>query len=227
MPSILENRGGLIDVAERALRHNNKVLGSDIVGALVRASGSHIDFDGLEISEGEFLVLDLTEKRISNLSLKTCSIGSLILPSPGVTNVNLQDCMVSHVYGITSESGLPSWIQKLHAEEFDSVQNVARIRKIGLSPAHEILTTVIRKTFFQKGGGRKEEALVRGLGRIATPGLTTKILNLLISKGVLERFKGHEGWVYAPVRSNAARMQRLLDELRASEDELWKDVGDL
>ena len=216
-----------IDVAERALRHNNKVLGSDIVGGLLRAPGSHIDFDSLEVSEGEFLVLDLTEKRVSNLSLKTCTVGSLFLPSPGATNVNLQDCMVSHVYGVTSESGLPPWIQKIHAEGFDSVQNVARIRKIGLSPAHEIMTTVIRKTFFQKGGGRKEEALVRGLGRIATPGLTTRILNLLISERILERFKGHEGWVYAPVRSNAARMQRLLDELKASEDDLWKKVGDL
>jgi hypothetical protein len=49
-----------------------------------------------------------------------------------------------------------------------------------------MLATTIRKTFLQPGSGRREEALTRGSARLGTPGLITKVLNLLISEGLLK-----------------------------------------
>ena len=103
--------------------------------------------------------------------------------------------------------------------------NISRIRRIGLSPSHEILTTIIRKTFFQKGAGRKEEALLRGLGRVGAKNMSGKIINLMIRENLLTTFKGDEGPVYAAVRTHTKRMQRLLNELDSSADPLWTKVA--
>jgi hypothetical protein len=93
-----------------------------------------------------------------------------------------------------------------------------------LSPGHQVLVTIIKKTFFQKGAGRKEEALLRGLGQIVASGTLQKILAILIRENCLERFRGEEGSVYAPIRSQAGRMKQMLYNLRTSDDPIWNEV---
>jgi hypothetical protein len=214
----------MMEIAKQALDSKNKILGSDIIASLLRENGDAVDFRGLVVEQGNFLRFDLRDRKISNLTVKDSYFGALVFPSPGSSNLKIINCVAPRVYGVTSVAGLPGWVRELVAEEYDSVESVSRIKRIGLSPAHEILTTIIRKTFFQKGKGRKEEALLRGLGRFGSQGLTNKILNILLRERILEKFKGNEGWVYAPVRANAARMKTLLNELRNSNDPLWKEL---
>jgi len=57
--------------------------------------------------------------------------------------------------------------------------------------------------------------------------MSTKILNIMIQENLLTTFKGSGGTVYAPVRSNTKRMQRVLDELGGSQDPLWQEVSKL
>jgi hypothetical protein len=64
-------------------------------------------------------------------------------------------------------------------------------------------------------------------GKIAAPSLTDKVIKVLLRDGLIRRFKGEEGLVYAPVRSHAGRMKRMLEELKASADELWNEIGTL
>jgi hypothetical protein len=116
---------------------------------------------------------------------------------------------------------------KLEVEAFDSVASQSRIRRIGLNPAHEMLITFVRKTFFQKGAGRKEEALLRGFGQVASRNLARRILNILLRDGLLTTFRGSEGAVYVPNRAETRRMQALLDDLASSTDPLWMEVGAL
>jgi hypothetical protein len=87
-----------------------------------------------------------------------------------------------------------------------------------------VFVAIIKKTFFQKGAGRKEEALIRGFGVGAAQGVAPKMLNLLLRENVLRRFKGDDGWVYAPNRAKAGRMNIILEELRSTSDELWKMI---
>lgn len=104
---------------------------------------------------------------------------------------------------------------------------MSRIKKIGLKAPQEVLITIIRKTFFQKGSGRKEEALLRGLGMISGKNYSTRILNIMIREGLLTTFRGNDGTVYSPVRSHTRRMQDILDKLTASTDPLWLEVDNL
>ncbi|WP_151343465.1 NACHT domain-containing protein [Rhizobium leguminosarum] len=214
-----------LNLLARAEAGGNMVLASDVFAALLRENTKAIDFEGIELKGAEFLYLPLDEREFSNFTLRQSYFGELALPAKMNSGARLIDCVTPKVTGISSPAALPNWITDLDAEAFDSVANVAKIRKIGLNPAQEILVTVVRKTFFQKGAGRKEEALLRGLGKVAAKSLSTRILNLMLKEGLLTSFKGDEGPVYSPVRSNTARMQKLLDELGSSTDPLWVQVS--
>lgn len=216
-----------LQLAQMAVKNGNIVLASDVVAALMRSSDIPMDFEHLEVHNGDFLLLTLNERALSNLRLVDSYIGELALPVKSCRQVEIENCVSPKVTGVASQAALPAWIKGLEVEEFDSVASVSRIRKIGLKPAHEILTTIIRKTFFQKGAGRKEEALLRGLGMISGKNYSTRILNIMIREDLLTTFKGNEGTVYSPVRSHTRRMQTILDELSASTDPLWLEVDGL
>lgn len=211
--------------AKRAAEGGNAVLASDLAASLARTAKAPFDFEGLEVNRGEFLYFPLAERTVSNLFINNCVIWELAFPVKDFTNVRINNCHAAKVSGISSAAALPDWIRNLGADEFDSVESVSRIRKIGLKASQEILITKIRKTFFQKGSGRKEEALLRGLGTPTAKSLSSKIINLMMRGGLLTSFKGSEGIVYSPVRANTRRMQQILDELGGSSDPLWLEVS--
>jgi NACHT domain len=212
-------------MAARCLANGNKVLGCDIAASLLRADLDTLDFKRMYIDDGHFLRLDMSNTLPSNLIINSTVIGELVLPSSPPPGTTITNCLATRVFGVAAASGLPAWIKNLTADLFDSVESVSRIRKIGLDPRHEILVTVVRKTFFQKGSGRKEVALLRGLKKVAAPAVSDRIVNLLLREQILERFKGDEGWVYSPNREFAGRMKRMLYELKASQDPIWIAVS--
>jgi hypothetical protein len=57
--------------------------------------------------------------------------------------------------------------------------------------------------------------------------LISKVLNLLITEGVLETAKGNDGTLYIPVRKHTGRMKAILSELATSKDPLWIAVGEM
>ena len=206
------------------LKSANRTLSSDIACSLMRGEGTPIDLGGMEMDGSYISTLDLSERGAENFIVKNSVIFRLKLPLGPVVGALVQQCEVGKVEGITAAAALPSWLQQNKVDEFDSTSTTAEIRRLGLSPAQEILIAIVKKTFFQKGSGRKEEALLRGLGNIAPSGLATKVLNLLLRENVLSKFKGDDGWVYAPNREFAGRMKNLTDQLRFSRDPLWDAI---
>jgi hypothetical protein len=216
-----------LEVAKRAAAAANRVLACDIVAAFLQAGFGKVDFERLAIRDGNFLKLDFTKTTAENLSIAETVFGTLVLPVSAPPNTTIKKCLAERVIGVSSPTALPAWIEELHADRFDSTESISRIREIGLDPAYEILVTIIRKTFFQKGSGRKEEALLRGLGQLAEKGTAGKILNLLLSEEILTKFRGDEGLVYAPNRKHAGRMKKMLYELKTSQEAIWKAVSAL
>ncbi|WP_316171272.1 NACHT domain-containing protein [Bradyrhizobium sp. SZCCHNRI1058] len=224
---ISASRKNALEIAKRAAAGSNKVLACDIVAGFLQAGQSPISFDGLVINDGNFLKLDLTNASPQNLSLVETVFGTLVLPSSPPLNTVIRDSVAQRVVGVSSPTAMPAWIINFEADKFDSTESISRIRRIGLPPNHEILATIIRKTFFQKGSGRKEEALLRGLGDVSDKAAVSKIVNYLLNAGVLTRFKGNEGWVYSPNRKFAGQMRQMLYELQTSQDHIWNDVAAL
>ncbi|MEH2479544.1 hypothetical protein V1282_002901 [Nitrobacteraceae bacterium AZCC 2146] len=216
-----------LEIAKRAAAGSNRVLACDIVAGFLQTENSHVNFEGLVINDGNFLKLDLRKASPQNLTITDTAFGTLVLPSSAPYNTLIKDSVAERVVGVSSPTALPAWITGFEADKFDSTDSISRIRQIGLKANHAILTTIIRKTFFQKGSGRKEEALLRGLGEVADKGMAPKIVNYLLSHDVLTKFKGNEGWVYAPNRKLAGRMRQMLYELQTSQDQIWNDVASL
>jgi hypothetical protein len=216
-----------LQMATRCASGKNRVLACDVVAASVQLpTADDYDFNGLAIDEGEFVEFDMTNRMPVNLGLYNTSFGSLTICPVVPKGTKLKGCVAEKLFGVTSANGLPSWAD-VEADQYLEVQNVASIRRLGLKPAQEILVTIVRKTFFQKGAGRKEEALLRGLGRKGAAGLAHRVVNILLNEGLLRRFPGSEGTVYTPERSQANRMRKMLDELNVSQDSIWSVVSAL
>ena len=218
---------GRLSLITKISASGNKVLACDLIASLTRGGEGTINFNNLSIADSEFIYLTFAEREIKNLHIRECYVGELVFPVKQVTGSSMTDCVAKRVVGVSSLSGLPNWIAKLDAQELASVQSVSRIRQIGLKSSHEILTTIVRKTFFQKGAGRKEESLFRGLGNKTARALTFKILNMLIGENLITTHMGDEGLIYSPVRSETGRMQKMLDELTISSDPAWVQAGEL
>jgi hypothetical protein len=216
----------LLALAQQAADSKNKTLASDLIAALFSRKSTPLDFGGIKLSDGHFMLLDFSNRDIQNLTLTNCTFANIIFESRSAKNVRISSSLAEKVTGATSIQGLPTWAS-LTADSYESAENTASIRRIGLKPAQQMLATTIRKTFFQKGAGRKEEALTRGFARLGTPGLTTKVINILIAEGLIEKVKGQEGALYIPVRKHTGRMKQLLAELTTSNDPLWRAVSDL
>jgi hypothetical protein len=216
-----------VQFAKRCLKNGNRVLACDIIAAILRMNLGSFDFGGLSVVDGHFVKLDMSETLPIGLDIKDWVFGSLILPKAPPPGTRIDHSLAERVYGVGGAGGLPKWITNLDVHTFDSVESVSRIRQIGLDARHEILVTIVRKTFFQKGAGRKEEALLRGLDQRAAPAVSTRIVNLLLKNDVIRRFKGDEGWVYTPNRAFAGRMKTMIYELKVSQVPIWMEVGGL
>jgi len=211
--------------AKRCAAGRNKVLATDIVTSLQRSSRlTSIDYQGLTISEGALSVLDLATVAPSRLKLFECTIRELIIPSKDPSEVEITQCLIEWVRGVSSEKGMPAWIAS-SVERFDAVSTLSQIKAAKLEPRQQILVSIVKKTFFQKGSARKEEALFRGLSRLVSQSDINGIINVLLREKILEKVKGGDGSLYVPVRQNSHRMKKMLSDLGRSTDPIWIEVS--
>lgn len=209
---------------------NTKRLG-ELVSILTVFGEDRLDFQGLQLNAPEVPMLNVSNRVISNLTLKHAVIGLLALDATPVRdsdNLLVVDSLVTLAAGVSSAAGLPNWIKDTEVIDFDRVSNAARIKESPILPQHRLFLAIVHKIFFQPGAGREEAALLKGgYGQRYSPKLVESILRLLIRDGLIERFKGDDGWVYKPVRRHTERLSRIRSELTLSEDPLWADVASL
>ena len=203
----------------------NKVALSDVVCGLLLVDAAKGDYGGLCVENGEMTYCDLSRSRPSNLMLVECIIYNFVFPSEPVDTVELRHCQIQKAYGVTGAKGVPQWARSTDIESYQSIATVAAIKNVDLSPQHRILVTILKKTFFQPGSGRQEAALLRGLGQVDRKGYTDRILQVLITEGLLKKAPGRHGVLFVPERKHSERVGRMLAELNLSEDPLWQSVG--
>ncbi|WP_394692516.1 hypothetical protein [Hyphobacterium sp.] len=139
-----------------------------------------------------------------------------------MSEVYFDDCAIEKLIGIGSKEALSECFANCEIEKYESIENLAKLKALDLSPKHKILLTIIQKTFFQPGAGRKEEALTRGFGQIAKKKDWEEVLSLLLKEGILDIGEGKEGKLYIPVRKNARRMKNIKEKMTYCGDELWE-----
>ena len=197
-------------------------MASILVSGLVE-----LDFGSAIVDGGHCSVLDFSHARVFNLKVMNSIIERSVISSASVTNVIIEGSEIGVVEGISSKQAIPHWLEGNSVSRVSSIATTSRIRAANLLPTQKVLVTALRKTFFQKGAGRKEEALLRGLGTLVRKGTLDKIIGRLVSEGLITQEKGQEGNLYVPVRSQTTRAGTILAQLSLSDDPIWGFVSTL
>ena len=80
-----------LEIAKRAAAGSNRVLACDIVAGFLQTDNSHVNFEGLNINDGNFLKLDLRKASPQNLTITDTAFGTLVLPSSAPYNTLIKD----------------------------------------------------------------------------------------------------------------------------------------
>lgn len=215
-----------LTMARQASIKGNCVLAADIVSALCLLDVDSFDFKDLYISNGHFTHLSFEGKEIKRLSISGSIIERLDLTNSKLgIGVKLEKCDIATVYGIASRKSIPEQLAECNVEQVEMLATTTPIKKARLSESQKLFVEMLRKIFFQPGAGRKESALLRGMGVSVNKQLGEKILNKLIEEKLITRIKGDEGPIYKPVRSKTSRVDKMLTDLTLSKDPLWEAVS--
>jgi hypothetical protein len=221
-----EKFGSFRGFARDAAREKNRVIAGDIVAASVRGR-DEADFRGLTLAETVIGQLDMERCAVKGLNLSDSLIQEIILPLAPPENVNIAKCEIGRLFGITDRQAIPAWLKESSIGEMESAANVSRIKSMHLEPQLRVLITILKKIFLQKGGGRQEDALRRGLGQIDRHDAASDILKILKRESFIKVVPGDHGNIYIPERKYTDRVKKMVGELSTSQDSIWKEVAAL
>lgn len=215
---------GFIRFLRRACAGSNRILGGDLVCGILNANDGSFDFGGISLSESHLSLLDISGSHLSKLEICNSVIDEMVITDANPSDVRISNCLIGRVDGVSEAAGLPSWMHNNDVAEYVRVNTVTRIKQASLSTEQKVFVTIIKKTFFQPGSGRREEALLRGLDSTKLKKTSDKILKLLCRNEILKTAPGKDGLLYIPQRAYTHRMAEILKELTLSQDDLWKQL---
>ena len=124
-----------------------------------------------------------------------------------------QSCLIGYLEGATS---IPPWLASRFSDcEVESyseqLQTTAGIMQLRISAQQRIALTILKKIYSQRGSGRKENALSRGLEPRLRP-LVPEVIAELISAGWIIRSTSRGETLYLPVRGRRRAALQALDK---------------
>jgi len=213
------------------LRGENDQASAEILSTLMAVEGNDLQINVASFKDVDIYSLQVGQRRFSSLQIENSYIRNLELIAESEnkkSEIQLNNCQILDVYGVTSDEGLPKWIENCEIERYESLSTSSRIMKSELSAVHRLFLSVIHKIFFQSGQGREERALLKGgYGQHYDNKLLQKILNILLRESLVVRKTGRDGYVYEPIRKHTHRMARIKGQLALCGDALWDEIGAL
>jgi hypothetical protein len=180
-------------------------------------AGQPVNGKGLVMTEGSFEEIDLEDRIIRDVSLRECSIEKLYV-GDGMrhSSCRFEDCVITKVAGVSSKHALPDkQFVRCDFEDFDEASTNAAILRLDIPPSMKALMTILRKLYLQAGGGRRLEALKRGMPGGGPVHLSIdSVLRQLEAEGMVSI----TGGVAHPIRRYAARAKQILAEGMLSRD---------
>ena len=206
--------GKIIVAAKRAQEvFRSDTLCADIFMVLLQ-SGASWDEPNLFINEVliPLLVIEDAEQDLKAVQFQNSIIGMLEVSS-GLAPTKMprfSRCHFGLVEGFAGESDLPE--QVFVEVTIDSFENAAQttnaILSLSLPLGTRVLLTILKKLYAQRGSGRRESALYRGLDPRAQQ-LVPQVLNLLRREGFVVRGRQGDDVVWLPSKSSDARRRVL------------------
>jgi len=210
----------------RCIAYGNSQAGADYVAARLISGDAELNFENLSLDDAEISLLHFEDVVVKGLSLTNMHIQEVHLENADVKGVFIDNCVIDRVIGISSRDKMPpSFGPKCEIEEFDSALSSSRISTLSLTDSQKTLLAIVKKLFFQKGAGRRGEALLRGAEAYWDKKAADKVLHFMENEEIVRRAKGDQGVLYIPARRHMKRMGLLISEQKQSADELWQLVS--
>ena len=224
----VKRKDSLYYIAREASTGKNQVLAADIISTMCMIPEESIDCKGIVIDGGYFTYLSFEGKEIQKLTISNSIIEKMDLTNSRMADsVEISDCIISTIYGISSRNSIPSQFHNCEVKQFEMLATSTLVKRARLSEPQKILVGMIRKIFFQPGAGRKESTLLRETEGVSTKKISQSILSALRDEKLVIRIQGDEGFVYKPVRKETGRMDKMLTDLTLSRDPLWIKVSQM
>ncbi|MGA4543133.1 NACHT domain-containing protein [Uniformispora flossi] len=164
-------------------------------------------FDSFSVAAGD--------KVGSSVTYKDCVIQSMDISGAeeGRELPHFQNCLIGFLDGA---SVIPGWLSgnfiECEIERFSTQsQTTAGIMQLPVSAENRVALTILKKIYGQRGSGRKEGALSRGLDpsiRLLVP----RVLSELLSSGWVHKVTSGRSVIYLPVKGRRADALRALEK---------------
>ncbi|QQN78561.1 NACHT domain-containing protein [Streptomyces sp. XC 2026] len=166
--------------------------------------------------------LNADAKSYGWLSFHDCVIHELDLTDhSGCMLPHFQECLIGQMTGAAGWSALQAdRFVNCDVVQFDDQMSTAKgILALKTTPMNKVLLTILKKIYAQRGTGRKESALFRGLDpkhRELVPDAVQK----LTGAGLITLARSGGTRIYLPVRGTAGRVRRILQAPQSSTDSI-------
>lgn len=218
----------VISYLHQASNNGNHQLVADVFCAILESNDVVQIKPAISIVNSHFINLSFSEKKISGFYIKDCIIENIFIDSTDVDSGSILSCVISEVFGVSEEIGLPVWLSSEYntIELFQQISTQQRISKSNLSEVQKTFLELINRLFFQSGVARQEKSLYNGFPS-NNQETVRKILDYLVKQTVIITTKDNMGRLYKPNRSFMSRLKNIRGQLTLSRDDIWKDISSL
>lgn len=216
----------------RALEQSWVGLASDLV-RLVLSLGAHVDLSGIYVADVWIPELDLADSQggLAGVEFQSCVIQTIRL-EPGSDPHDLPrfiNCNVGLIEGLASHAELPPGVFDggTEIDEFgEPAQTTSAYLDLPLPLPTRVALTILKKLYLQRGMGRREAALYRGLDD-AGRRYVADVVDILSQEGLMVLSRAAAERIWLPVRGEAHRVRRLLAAPTGSTDSALARTGTL
>jgi hypothetical protein len=207
--------------AKHCSAHANNQVGCDFIAARMLLEDEEIDFHGFSVYDGRIKDLALIDVRIKNLSVSAVEIEELVIEGVEFEATRFSDCMIEVLKGASDLSGFKDVFANPTIGKSEDTSSAARISELNLSNSQKTLLAILKKLFFQKGRGRREDALLRGAERYWDRDAADSAIQYMINSKIIILGAGDEGLLYIPQRKYTQRISQIMKMQNNSKDDLW------
>ncbi len=219
--SRITNWGEAQKYAQYCSKYGNSQVAADVIVARLSGDLSEIDYSGFRVEGAHFDVIDFSGSKISNLNIISCSMSEMNVSEAIFANCTFRDMIGNRILGVGSSARLPLCFQGCDFTSFDQADNSARISELPLTAGQKTLLSLIKKLFFQRGRGRKQEGLLRGAEDYWDKKTATSFLAYAVKNRIVIEAKGDEGKIYVPQRRHTRRMANIMERMATCGDVIW------
>lgn len=220
---------------ELAINEATKKGNSTIVFDLLRAAHEYrLPLPDFQIQVNEIIIpyieIDPEGTSLANVVFNDCLINILDLPIELIADQvpTFRTCYIDTIENRVGISDIPyEKFQNSKINRFSqSMETTSQILSLPLSVPEKVMLTVLKKIYHQKGTGRRESALHRGLDG-KSKGYVPDLLKILESDGLISSWGPHGQKVWIQVRGQINRVRQILAAPIAHKDEVLKKASQI